>query len=302
MKKIICIGECALDLVFENGKPTGAMPGGRIAQAAAQLSRMSLPVTMASEASADPVGDMLVDYLMKAGVDCSSIDRFVQGHSPLCVFTSEADGTACRVTRYEAYGDGGFDIVWPRVDDETIVVFGGYYCLDSRMRERLVPFLTNCNERNAVMVYVPGFRADRERRLTRVMPAILENLELSDLVITRNHDLQLIFGSDNVGDCYNDHIDFYCHSMINADIPNHTIDYYSGREVSRATIPAEMSETLLLNSGIIAGTAAAIYRLGLRREQLDTPAEDIRRQILASAADEAAAAARDMQFSWQQKI
>ncbi len=302
MNKIICIGECALDIVFENGSPAGAMPGGRIALAAARLARIGLPVTMASEASADPVGDMLVKYLVEAGVDCSAVDRFTQGHSPVSLFTPSENGLYC-LTRYEAYGnDGGFDIVWPRVDDSTIVVYGGYYALDSRMRERLSAFLNNCKERKCVMVYVPGFRADRERRMTRVMPAILENLELADVVIARNNDLSLIFGTKDDESCYRNHIDFYCRSMVSADTACHTLSYFSGKEVTTCNIPAEACESMLWNSGVIAGVVSSIYAQGLTPEQLDTPPAAIREKVLRTAADEAIAAARSLEHEWQKKI
>lgn len=302
MNKIICIGECALDIVFENGSPAGSMPGGRIALAAARLARAGLPVVMASEASADPVGDMLVKYLMEAGVDCSAVDRFTQGHSPVSLLTPDAEGLY-KLTRYEAYGtDGGFDIVWPRVDDSTVVVYGGYYALDARMRERLSAFLNNCKERNCVMVYVPGFRADRERRMTRVMPAILENLELADVVIARNNDLSLIFGTKDDGACYRNHIDFYCRSMVSADTACHTLSYYSGKEVTTTDLPAEACESMLWNSGVIAGVVASIFSQNLTPGQLDTPGAEVREKVLKMAADEALAAARSLEYEWQKKI
>ena len=50
MKKIICIGECGLDIIFRDGMPTDSVPGGRIVNAAALLARLRLPVVMASEA------------------------------------------------------------------------------------------------------------------------------------------------------------------------------------------------------------------------------------------------------------
>ncbi len=162
MKRIICIGECALNLVFREGQPAGVMPGGRIACAASLMAAEKLPVVMASEASADPVGDMAVKYLTDAGVDTSSLDRFTEGRTPLMIFTTASDGST-RVTRYENYADEAFDIVWPRVDDDSVVVFGGYYALDQRMRARMLPFLNHCAERRAVMVYVPGFMSAQVR-------------------------------------------------------------------------------------------------------------------------------------------
>ena len=83
MKKIICIGECSLNIVFDGAAPAGAIPGGRVAAAASLMAREGLPVVMASEASTDFVGDTIVKSLTDAGVDVSSVDRFTEGRSPL---------------------------------------------------------------------------------------------------------------------------------------------------------------------------------------------------------------------------
>ncbi len=83
-KKIICIGECALDVVFgPDGTPLGSMPGGRLANAAALLAREGLPVVMAAEAAADAVGDTVVAFLADSGVDTCNIDRFTEGRTPI---------------------------------------------------------------------------------------------------------------------------------------------------------------------------------------------------------------------------
>ena len=63
MKKIICIGECSLNIVLgADGKPAGSLPGGRVLNAAAILARDSFEVLMASEVSADAVGDIIVRF------------------------------------------------------------------------------------------------------------------------------------------------------------------------------------------------------------------------------------------------
>jgi len=282
MKRIICIGECALNIIFEAGHPTAMMPGGRIACAAGIMAGMGLPVVMASEASADPMGDLAVKYLTDAGVDISSLDRFTEGHTPIMMHTPKTDGTM-EVTRYEQYANEAFDIIWPRVDDDSVVVFGGYYALDPRMRARMLPFLNHCAEMHAIMVYLPGFIPSQVNRITRVMPAILENLELADMVITRSNDLNLIFGTAKDNEAYANHIDFYCRSLINIDIDSHSIKYFSNKEVTRHEIPENVCETMIWNIGVIAGAVKAIYEHNITPEQFESPDEDLRRNILTTA-------------------
>lgn len=301
MKKIICIGECELNIVFDGPQPVGAMPGGRICAAASLMAAEGIPVVMASEASSDPVGDMVVSTLTAAGVDVSSLDRFTEGRTPVTLFTEDADGTR-HVTRYEDYGEDSFDIVWPRVDDGCVVVFGGYYVLDRRMRGRMVPFLNHCAEVGATMVYVPGFMSNRESRITRVMPAILENLELAHIVIVRAADLQLIFGLDTDDKAYANHIDFYCRSMISVDIAHRCISYFSGKEVSRLDIPAGISATMTWNAGVVAGVASQLLTAEISKDALDTPDAPLREQLLTAAARAAEKAAKALNAEWQKKV
>jgi len=301
MKKIICIGECALNVIFEHGVPAGAMSGGRIAAAATLMARDKLPVVMTSEASADPVGDMAVASLVEAGVDISSVDRFTEGHTPMIVFTETDDGST-QVTRYENYADEAFDIVWPRVDPGSVVMFGGYYAIDRRMRTRMQPFLNHCAERGAIMVYLPGFMAVQETRITRVMPAILENLELAHVVIASDNDLNLIFGSSSGKVCYADHIDFYCRSLINVDTAGCRLNYFSGKEVSQIDIPGIISKTMIWNAGVAAGVAGTIFRQEITADQLDAPDEALRSRLLTAAAESAQIAARQLTEQWQHKI
>lgn len=298
LKKIICIGECALDIVFSDGQPIGSIPGGRIVNAAAILSRQGMPVIMASEAAADPVGDIITDFLSQAGTDIGTIDRFTEGRTPILIYTQADDGSAT-ITRYEDYSEECFDIVWPRVDEGDIILFGGFYAIDPRMRTRMTQLLHHCSERKAVLTYLPGFLPQQEPRITRVMPAILENLELADIVITRIGDLRLIFGADNGESCYHDHIDFYCRSLINVDTERNRIDYHSCKDTTSAEIPARECKSMMWNAGAVAGTVAALYTDALTSEKLDNPDEATRRKILASAIETAHKAYKGLAYEWQ---
>ncbi|MDE6098913.1 MAG: hypothetical protein K2G24_08505 [Muribaculaceae bacterium] len=283
MKKIICIGECGLDIIFRDGKPVDSMPGGRIVNAAALLAGMKLPVIMASEASTDNVGDIVTGFLKDSGVDISSVDRYPDGRTPITLYFTDNSGLSA-VTRYEQYPDECFDIVWPRVNEGDIVLFGGFYALDRRMRPRITQLLQHCSERKAVLVYLPGFLPQMEPRITRIMPAILENLEFANVVIARDADLRLIFGADTENAAYHNHIDFYCRSLVSVDINNHRISYYSGKEVTSVDIPSDRLQNLSWRAGVVAGVISALYELNATPEILDTPPHDIRSKVLAQAA------------------
>ncbi|MDE5629742.1 MAG: hypothetical protein K2I69_09320 [Muribaculaceae bacterium] len=299
MKKIICIGECSLNIVLDaDGKPSGSMPGGRIANAAAMLARLGINTVMASEAAADNVGDIIVNFLADAGADINSVDRFTEGRTPLNVFTTAAGGSTS-LTRYENYPDEAFDIIWPRIDPDDIVIFGGYYAIDARMRPRMLKLLAHAVERKAVMVYLPGYLPQQEPRITRVMPAILENLEMADIVITRNSDLSLIFGTKEPQDCYSDHIDFYCRSLVNINEAAGRISYFTGNESSSVETGTAAATSLLGNAGVVAGLCAAVFNGNIDKDTLEHPDANVRETLLKAAADNAALATASLSESWQ---
>ncbi|MDE6573845.1 MAG: hypothetical protein K2L84_00780 [Muribaculaceae bacterium] len=299
MKKIICIGECSLNIVLDaDGKPMGSMPGGRIANAAAMLAKLGINTVMASEAAADNVGDIIVNFLADASADINSVDRFTEGRTPLNIFTTAADGSTS-LTRYENYPDEAFDIIWPRIDPDDIVLFGGYYAIDSRMRPRMLKLLAHAVERKAVMVYLPGYLPQQEPRITRVMPAILENLEMADIVITRNSDLSLIFGTKEPQDCYSDHIDFYCRSLVNINEAAGRISYFTGNESSSVETGTAAATSLLGNAGVVAGLCAAVFNGNIGKDTLEYPDANVRETLLKAAADNAALATASLSESWQ---
>lgn len=84
MSKIFCIGECALAFDLD-GSAANIGLFGRIAQAAAILGRQGAPVSILSEAAADPVGQAAVDTLTEAGVNTAGIDRFTDGTTPVII-------------------------------------------------------------------------------------------------------------------------------------------------------------------------------------------------------------------------
>lgn len=300
MKKIICIGECALDIVFgTDGTPLGSMPGGRLANAAALLAREGLPVVMAGEAAADAVGDTVVEFLATAGADTRCIDRFTEGRTPVTVFMAGADGRVA-ATRYENYADDCFDIVWPRIDEGDIVLFGGYYAIDRRMRRRMLPLLQHAAERKALMVYLPGYMAQQEPRITRVMPAILENMELAHMVITRSADLQLIFGTRDAEACFRHHIDFYCRVLLNVDAPAGRIEWHGAAGTATALeAPLSPCASLVWNAGVAAGAVKALHEAGATPEMLENPPRMLRDAVLRDALATADTAVAAMAADWQ---
>ena len=208
MKKIIAIGESILDTVYYNNRPERSFVGGRVSNAAAILGELGLPVSMVSECCTDKVGDWVVNFFNSHNVDTKSIDRYTDGSTPLAAIFRQDDAPDS-IVNYGVYPDNRFNVIWPRIDEDDIVLFGSYYAIDEPQRERLFDLLTYARDRKAILIYLPGFQHGTQFNLTKVMPNILENFEVSTFVIDHDKDINNMFPNHDSDKVYNNHIKFY---------------------------------------------------------------------------------------------
>jgi len=216
MRKIIAIGESVLDTVFNGNQPTRAFMGGRIANAAAILGTMGRPVSMVSECCADRVGDIIIDYLTSHHVDVKSIDRYPEGSTALSAIFDD-DTNKAKPVNYGIYPENRFDVVWPRIDEDDILLFGSLYAITEPQRAALFELVNYAVERKAIIIYLPGFQHGINFNIAHVMPAILENLEVSDLVIAHERDLRDVFPGETAQQAYDNHVEFYCDNYLHVN-------------------------------------------------------------------------------------
>lgn len=264
MRKIIAIGESVLDTLFVDAKPVRSFVGGRIACAAASLGSLGLNCVMLSECTTDAVGDIIIDYLDRHGVDTSLVDRYPDGATPFsAIFPS---GSGKQIVNYGVYPKTRFDIVWPRIDEDDIVLFGSLYAIDLPQRQRLYELLKYAVERRAILIYLPGFQHGIGYRLTKVMPHLLENLEISDIVIAHEQDIHDIFPGETGDEAYHGHIEFYCRNYVHLTRSLSMHMFSLGLE-----LPAEnpATENLLgWQAGLTAGIISQLVGRSITREQL----------------------------------
>ncbi|MGM9802053.1 MAG: carbohydrate kinase family protein [Candidatus Limisoma sp.] len=162
MKKVIAIGQSVLDIIHLDGRPTASFTGGRIANMAASLGRCGISVEYVSECATDSVGDMVVDFLKRNSVGTASVDRFTEGQSQVSLIFRTSDG-AERYSEYVNYPSSRFDVLWPRIDEGDIVVFGSYFAIDDNPRRGLLELLNYAQQRKAIIVYLPDFSRNYAR-------------------------------------------------------------------------------------------------------------------------------------------
>ena len=286
MRKIITIGESILDTIYQNQQPVCSFIGGRVSNASAALGDLGLPVSMVSECCTDKVGDWVVDFFEKHHVDTKSIDRYTDGSTPLAAIFKE-DGEPDKIVNYGEYPANRFSVIWPRIDEDDIVLFGSYYAIDNPQREKLFDLLSYAAERKAIVIYLPGFQHGTQFNLTKVMPNILENFEVSSIVIDHDKDINTMFPNQDSDKVYNNHIKFYGPTYIHIT-PGDNATIYKGVDKTVVPFSCESNNHLGWQAGFIAGLIHQLIARGIKHGDIDSLEPARWTELVKSAYDFAA--------------
>ncbi|MCI9285123.1 MAG: hypothetical protein HFJ91_04900 [Muribaculaceae bacterium] len=257
MNKVIYIGELALNVELSHDGSASTRVGDRIVSAAVLDGMMGVETLFVGEASADAVGDHIVGYLDKNGVDTRSVDRFTEGASPVRISAASSPDEKGTVI-HSAFPSEPVNPVWPRVNEGDVVIFGSYMALDKRNHQQIIDLLKHSSARKATVVSMPYFDIKRVPRITRVMPEIFDNLEVADLVLLTRHDLDALFPGEETAAAFRDHILFYCKRCMVMDRDALTMHFFDGNESwTLKCHPTDLDEAHW-TAGAVAGVARAL--------------------------------------------
>ena len=214
MRKVIGIGETILDIIFENGQPTAAVPGGSVFNGMVSLSRVGANVLFISETGNDRVGNTILQFMRDNQMCTDYINVFPDGKSPVSLAFLN-DKNDAEYLFYKDYPKQRLDVLFPKIEEDDIVVIGSYYALNPVLRDKVVELLEIAKEKKAIVYYDPNFRSTHKDEAMKLAPTIIENLEYADIVRGSNEDFFYMYGGmQDVDKIYKDKIKFYCPNFI----------------------------------------------------------------------------------------
>lgn len=283
-KKIIGIGETIMDIIFKNGQPTAAVPGGSVFNSVISLGRLGENVTFISETGNDKVGRIILDFLKDNGVNNENVCVYFDGRTPISLAWLNENNDA-EYEFYKDYPKARLDVNWPSIEKNDIVIMGSYFVLNPVLRNKVLEFLNYAKEREAIIYYDFNFRDNHKGEAMKLYPDILENLEFADIVRGSTEDIQNMFGDNDPDRIYQKEIDFYCKNMICTDggkkvrliSPQATKDYEVKAVKTVSTIGAGDN----FNAGIIYG----LITEKITKETVNTMTEEQWDRIIKCAID-----------------
>ena len=195
MRKVFGFGETVLDIIFKDGQPRAAKPGGSVLNAFVSLGRLGWKPCFVSEYGQDNVGRLIEDYLVENGVNTRYVNRFNNGQSALAMAFLDDDNNAS-YTFYKNFPAERLQDLPEDIAADDIILFGSIYASSREVRTSVLRFLEMGRERGAIILYDPNFRRAHLAELEELKPRIIENLNYADIIRGSDEDFQLIFGAD----------------------------------------------------------------------------------------------------------
>lgn len=195
MRKVFGFGETVLDIIFKDGQPRAAKPGGSVLNAFVSLGRLGWKPCFVSEYGQDNVGRLIEEFLIENGVNTRYVNRFTDGQSALAMAFLD-DGNNANYTFYKNFPDERLQELPEDIAADDIILFGSIYASTREVRRSVVRFLEMGLERGAIIIYDPNFRRAHLAELEELKPRIIENINYADIVRGSDEDFYLIFGAE----------------------------------------------------------------------------------------------------------
>jgi fructokinase len=197
MRKVYAIGETVLDIIFQQNQVQGSKPGGAMLNSSVSLGRAGATVSLISEYAKDKVGDVIDSFLVDNHVDTQFIFRHEDGKTSVAMAFLNEKNDADYVF-YKYHPKERLQTELPDFTPEDILLFGSFFGIDPGVRQRILDIVTAARQEGCLIVYDPNFRKPHAHELIRLLPFILENMQMSDIVRGSDEDFKIIFGAETI--------------------------------------------------------------------------------------------------------
>lgn len=196
MRKVYGFGETVLDIIFKDGMPAAARPGGSVLNSFVSLGRLGWDPCFISEYGMDDVGGLIEDFLKDNGVRTDFVNRYSEGQSALALAFLDSENNA-NYSFYKNFPVKRLQELPSSIQKDDIILFGSIYASSAAVRESVMRFLNMGREAGGLIVYDPNFRKAHLSELEELRPRIIENLAFADIVRGSDEDFKLVFGMDD---------------------------------------------------------------------------------------------------------
>jgi fructokinase len=193
MRKVYGFGETVFDVIFKEGVPVAAKPGGSVLNAFVSLGRLGWKPRFISEYGTDDVGDLIEKALRENGVHTGFVNRFSEGQSALALAFLDKDNNAS-YSFYKQFPEKRLQKLPDDIQRDDIILFGSIYAHTAEVRTSVIRFLELGRQMGGLILYDPNFREAHLAELDVLKPRIMENFRYADIIRGSDEDFRFILG------------------------------------------------------------------------------------------------------------
>jgi fructokinase len=269
MRKVIGIGETVFDIIFKDGQPIGAYPGGSSFNAMISLGRAGVPGSFISETGNDRVGQKVIAFLRENGINADNVNVFPDSKSPISLAFLD-DHNDAEYIFYKNHPNDRLEFVYPEIQRDDIVVFGSFYAVNPVIRPQMAALIEDARKHGAIIYYDVNFRASHQHEVMKITPNLLENLEYADIVRGSHEDFKVLYKLTDCDKVYNSEISFYCKRFIYTQGSRPVeLRAENGLKRSYEVEPTDTVSTIGAGDNFNAGFIYGLLKYGITRDQIE---------------------------------
>lgn len=256
-RRVICMGEAVLDILFRGSQPISANAGGSALNSAVSMGRAGLDVVFIGEVGADTTGADAQYLRLRPGIKTTVSTAYLD------------EANNARYTFYPDPRPSDQESALPDIRPDDIVLFGSFYAANPANSGRVNRLLQQARQAGAIVCYDINIRTPHADMLDMLRPRIRENMAQADIVRSSTGDLRVVFVCTDVAAAYTEEVAPRCLNFVCTDGPR-PVSLYAHGGVT-ATYSVEKIETVStigagdnFNVGLIYG----LVRLNITRRQL----------------------------------
>ncbi len=286
MRKVIGIGETVLDIIFKDGLPVNAVPGGSVYNGIISLGRSGVKAMFISEVGNDRIGRRTIDFLEDNGVDASAVSMYRDSKSPISLAFLDENNNA-EYLFYKDHPHDRMEFLHPDIGRDDVVMIGSYFCVNPVVRPQVAAILAQARSAGAIVYYDVNFRPSHSTEMIRLAPNILENYGYADIVRGSDEDFRVMYGLDSPDRVYGSEISFHCRKFIctRGSLPAE-IRAEGGFSKSYPVPAGKVVSTIGAGDNFNAGFVYGMLRYGVTRDVIDAGlAEGLWDKVVSCAMD-----------------
>ena len=272
MRKIFGIGETIYDILFREGQPVAAVPGGSVFNGLISLGRTGLDCTFITEIGSDQVGQYILRFMQENGINTDYVSCYKGKKTAISLAFLDQNNDA-HYSFYKDYPNNRLDFEMPFIQENDIVAFGAYFALNPVLQKKVKPFLYYAKEQGAILYYDLNFRDNHAHEVDNLRDTFKENFAIADIVRGSHEDFINVYGHDDCGRIY-DEISEHCPRFICTRGKDGVLVIDHGREYSFSSRPIVPVSTIGAGDNFNAGILYGLVRDNIDRNSLESITQD----------------------------